>query len=107
MTSLQILEGNDWTGASEIEKLIQDAISKEERIQKEKDDNTPSCYCQPSISGGHKGKVEKILKGSLDLIPLPSPSVKIQSMGGKICLRCKGKTLLDFSRGISRGEISG
>ena len=28
------------------------------------------------------GKVEKILKGSLDLIPSPSPSVKIQIMGG-------------------------
>ena len=39
-------------------------------------------------------KVEKILKGSLDLIPSPSPSVKIQIMGGKICLRYKGKTLL-------------
>jgi hypothetical protein len=38
-------------------------------------------------------KVEKILKGSLDSIP--SPSVKIQIMGGKVCLRCKGKTLLD------------
>ena len=37
-------------------------------------------------------KVENILKGSLDLIP--SPSVKIQIMGGKVCLRCKGKTLL-------------
>jgi hypothetical protein len=37
-------------------------------------------------------KVEKILKGSLDLIP--SPSVKIQIMGGKVCLRCKDKTLL-------------
>ena len=37
-------------------------------------------------------KVEKILKGSLDLIP--SPSAKIQIMGGKVCLRCKGKTLL-------------
>ena len=34
-------------------------------------------------------KVEKILKGSLDRIP--SPSVKIQIMGGKVCLRCKGK----------------
>ena len=32
-------------------------------------------------------KVEKILKGSLDLIPSPSPSVKIQIMG-------KAKTLL-------------
>ena len=38
------------------------------------------------------GKVEKILKGSLD--PIPSPSVKIQIMCGKVCLRCKGKTLL-------------
>ena len=37
-------------------------------------------------------KVEKILKGSLDLIP--SPSVKIQIMGGKVSLRCKGKILL-------------
>ena len=37
-------------------------------------------------------KVEKILKASLDLIP--SPSVKIQIMGGKVCLRCKSKTLL-------------
>jgi hypothetical protein len=37
-------------------------------------------------------KVEKILKGSLDLIP--SPSMKIQTMGRKVCLMCKGKTLL-------------
>jgi hypothetical protein len=29
-------------------------------------------------------KVEKILKGSLDTIPSPSPLVKIQIMGGKI-----------------------
>ena len=36
-------------------------------------------------------KVEKMLKGSLDSIPSPSPSVKIQIMGGKVCLRCKGK----------------
>ena len=32
-------------------------------------------------------KVEKILEGTLDLIP--SPSVKIQMMGGKVCLRCR------------------
>ena len=31
-------------------------------------------------------KVEKILKGSLHLIL--SPSVKIQIMSGKVCLRC-------------------
>ena len=41
-------------------------------------------------------KVEKILKGSLDSIPSPSTSVKIQNMGGKVCLRCKGKKLLGF-----------
>ena len=34
----------------------------------------------------------KILKGSLDSVP--SPSVKIQTIGGKVCLRCKGKILL-------------
>ena len=39
-------------------------------------------------------KVGKILKGSLDSIPSPSPSVKIQIMSGKVCLKCKGKTLL-------------
>ena len=41
------------------------------------------------------GKVENILKGSLDLIPLPLPSVKIQIMGRKVSLRYKGKTLLE------------
>ena len=46
------------------------------------------------IISWYKFKVERILKGSLDLIPSPSPSVKIQIMGGKVCLRCKGKTLL-------------
>jgi hypothetical protein len=39
-------------------------------------------------------KFEKFLKGSLDSIPSSSPSVKIQIMGGKVCLRCKGKILL-------------
>jgi hypothetical protein len=39
-------------------------------------------------------KVKKILKVSLDLIPSPSPSVKIQIMGRKIYLMGKGKTLL-------------
>ena len=39
-------------------------------------------------------KLENVLKGSLDLIPSPSPSMKIQVVGGKVCLRCKSKTLL-------------
>ena len=32
----------------------------------------------------HSNKVENILKGSLDSIPSPSPSVKIQIMGRKV-----------------------
>ena len=36
----------------------------------------------------------KHLKGSLDSIPSPSPSVKIQIIGGKVFFRCKDKTLL-------------
>ena len=43
-------------------------------------------------------KVEKILKGSLDWILSPSPSVKIQTMGRKVCLKRKGKTLLGFNK---------
>ena len=39
-------------------------------------------------------KVEKILKGSLDSIPSSTSSAKIQIMGGKVCYRYKGKTLL-------------
>ena len=41
-------------------------------------------------------KVEIFVKGSLDLIPSPSPSVKIQIMGGKVCFKFLGKTLLGF-----------
>ena len=40
-----------------------------------------------SQAAPQSGKVENILKGSLDLIPSPSPSVKIQIMGGKVCMR--------------------
>ena len=39
-------------------------------------------------------KVEKTLKGSLILILSPLLSVKIQIIGGKVFLRCKGKKLL-------------
>ena len=43
-------------------------------------ENAPSSLPSVQISG----KVEKVLKGSLDLIPPPSPSVKIQIMSGKV-----------------------
>ena len=36
-------------------------------------------------------KVETILKGSLDLIQSPSPSVKIQIMGWKVCSNIDGQ----------------
>ena len=50
----------------------------------------------PEDKVGVSSKVESFLKGSLISIPSPSPSVKIQIMDGKVCLRCKGKTLLGF-----------
>ena len=42
------------------------------------------------------GKVKKNSEDRPDLIPSTSPSVKIQIMCGKVCLRHKGKTLLGF-----------
>ena len=52
---------------------------------------TPFCHVLIYIKSV---KVEKFLKGSLNSIPSPSPSMKIQIMGRKVCLMCKGKTLL-------------
>ena len=46
---------------------------------------------------------EKILKGSLDSIPLPSPSVKI--MGWEVYLRCKGKSLLGVVNKLLKTKI--
>ena len=50
-------------------------------------------------------KVEKILKGSIDLISPPSPSVKIQIIDGKISLRCKGKTLLGVVNKLLKQKV--
>ena len=47
-----------------------------------------------SPSNNQVCKVENILKGSLDSILSPSPSVKIPIKGGKACMRCRKKTLL-------------
>jgi hypothetical protein len=47
-------------------------------------------------------KVEKILKGSLNAITSPSPSVKIQILGGKVCLSRKSKTLLGVVNKFSK-----
>ena len=39
-------------------------------------------------------KAETILKSILNLFSSPSPSLIIQIMDGKVCLRCEGKALL-------------
>ena len=44
--------------------------------------------CQAKLEKRPSSKVEKILKGSLDVIPSPSPAVKIQIMGGKVAKHC-------------------
>ena len=40
--------------------------------------------CNSQIQKQNQGKVEKISEDRLDLIPSPSPSVKIQIIGGKV-----------------------
>ena len=39
------------------------------------------------------------------MIPSPSPSVKIRIMGGKVCLWCKGKTLLGVFNKLLKTKI--
>ena len=56
-------------------------------------DSNRACMMQ-HITHSAVDKVEKILKGSLDSILSLLPSVKIQIMGGKVCLRCKSKILM-------------
>ena len=50
-------------------------------------------------------KVENTLKGILDSIPSPSPSVKIHIMGGKVCLRCKGKIMLGIVNKLLKKKV--
>ena len=42
-------------------------------------------------------KVENILKGKLDSIPSRISSAKIQIMGGKVCLSCRGWTKIKYT----------
>ena len=58
-----------------------------------------------NLKWGTNIKVEKILKGSLGSISSPLTSVKIQIMGGKVCLMCKGKTLLDIVNKLLKTAI--
>ena len=51
------------------------------------------CHSAALLWDIFSSKVEKILKGNLDLIPSPS-LLWVGIMGGKVCLRHEGKTLL-------------
>ena len=50
-------------------------------------------------------KVKNIQEDILDLMPSPLPSVKVQIMGGQVCLRHKCKTF--FTEGEGDGIESG
>ena len=70
----------------------------------EKQKNNRYCNIQYNVHTIHT-KVEKILKGSLVSIPSPSPLIKIQIMGEKVCLRCKGKKLLDIVNKLEKKSL--
>ena len=59
------------------------AIQEKELAEKQKEANDALIM----IKVCKNFKVEKILKASLDSIPSPSPSMKIQIMGRKVCFR--------------------
>ena len=58
-----------------------------------------------SLNYGFFHKVKKIQEECLDLISSPSPSAKIQIIGGKIWLRCKGITLLGLSTNFWKQKV--
>ena len=70
--------------------LVDDVWNATQKIQR----NIGGISETQQIMKGEKIKVEKIFKGNLDFFPSPLPSVKIQIMDEKVCLRCKGKKLL-------------
>ena len=84
LLDIGIIPGNDLTPEAALTKLsyvlAKDDWDLEKKIK----------MMQTNIVG----KVKNIKEDSLDSIPSPSPSVKIQIMGRKVGLRCKGKTLL-------------
>ena len=57
------------------------------------------------VDNSNDGKVEKILKGSLESITSFSPSVKIQIMGRKVYLRCKEKHCWALSTNLWKQKV--
>ena len=67
--------------------------------------NEAFCLCrQPIEITFGRLKVGKISEDSLDWISSHSTSVKIQIMGGKVCLWCKFKTLLCFRNFVNKAR---
>ena len=75
----------------------QQAVDEKVRCQEEADATTKTIHLANRLVGGLASEkvsyftVEKISEDSQGLIPSPSPLVKIQIMGRKVCLRRKGK----------------
>ena len=88
--SSEFLDGNSIDGSGNLQKLLTNSNQLSNRRKEMAATKRQIFLFIVSVLI----KVEKILKGILDLIPSPSPSVKIQIIVGKVCLRCKGKTLL-------------
>ena len=59
--------------------------------------------CTKSVKFIHK--VEKILKGSLDLIPSPSSSVKVQIVDRKVFLRWRAKHCWALSKNLWKQKV--
>ena len=86
---------------TKIEQEIQRKIEQDQKLleqQAKNEEEKRNFFFEETKEQKHleeeqKSKVEKTIKGSLDSIPSPSPSVNIQIMGGKVCLRCIGRTL--------------
>ena len=97
----RLLDGN-FSSKVQLKKVLRKHFTLPENMEEEWKTDIINYYTSVTfvrhpfvrLVSAFKDKVEKILKGSLDQIPSLSPSVKIQIMGGKVCLRCKGKTLL-------------
>ena len=91
----KVRKGEDRNRKKSKSKSRKVSKSQRENQNSERSPPTLSTNTTPTFSGGSvdvTGKVEKILKGSLDSTLPPTHTVKIQIMGGEVCLRCKGKT---------------
>ena len=71
----------------ELEESESDEESEDEESDDDDEEEDELSFLASFLKRSNKYKVEQIYKDSLDLIPLPSTSVKIQIIGGKGYLR--------------------